>query len=103
MQSDAKLYAIFRQLAGMSSDQLEQISKVILGILNARQAAMEKHGEGKEDQSPNHASIQSGKPRLNGHYELKTIHGHQYWYLRYRDGERYRSVYIGKHREVDPT
>ncbi|NLG96764.1 MAG: hypothetical protein GX491_05340 [Chloroflexi bacterium] len=45
-----------------------------------------------------HASLQAGKARAgHGYYEQKTINGHRYWYLRWREGDRRRSRYIGKY------
>lgn len=93
---------LIRQLDCLSDDNLHKIVNAIQAILEARLEVTKAEQKGKEKECAVESSglppTNQKKARGGGHYELKTIKGHQYWYLRWRDHGIHRSLYIGKFR-----
>lgn len=98
---------LIRQLNRLSNDNLHKVASAIQGIIEARLEMKEAEQEGEEEKG---AVVSGGqlpptkrkKAGRGGHYELKTINGHQYWYLRWRDNGIHHSLYIGKYRMGSP-
>lgn len=94
--------------ADLTVEQLEDLSYAINSMLSLRR--LEEYNrikDGSFKQNPEQEAIApanapiSGKRRGEGCYEIKTIKGHQYLYLRYYKGCRngrsvYGSKYLGK-------
>jgi len=98
---------LIRQLNRLSNEDLHRVASAIQGIIEARLEMKEAEQEGEEEKG---AVVSGGqlpptkrkKAGRGGHYELKTINGHQYWYLRWRDNGIHHSLYIGKYRMGSP-
>jgi len=94
---------LIRQLNRLSNEDLHRVASAIQAIIEARLEMKEAEQVGEEEKG---AVVSGGqlppsnrkKAGRGGHYELKTIKGHQYWYLRWRDNGIHRSLYIGKYR-----
>lgn len=103
MPESTSLDDLIRQLNCLSIENLHRVASAIQAIIEARLEVKEAGQDGEEEKG---AVVSGGQlPPTNrkkagrgGHYELKTIKGHQYWYLRWRDNGIHRSTYVGKTR-----
>lgn len=81
---------VIRQIADWPERDLRNLQDAIAGLLAARQA------EDAEPESPS----SNGAPKAScaaGWYEVRTVRGcGPYKYLRYRQGGKKRSIYLGK-------
>jgi hypothetical protein len=85
-----------KHLVTMSDVDLTQILHGIQAILEARAEKNPAETEPVERQSGYFQDSAPSAHSRRGYYELKEINGHFYWYLRWRDGQKLRSHYIGK-------
>jgi hypothetical protein len=96
MKAQTPYRTVVSNLSQLSRDELDDVAAMIAGLLAAR-AAEESAAESVQ---PLGGPISHSRRRGPGYYEVKTIHGRQYKYLRYWSGtahkSTYKSVYIGK-------
>lgn len=97
MKAQTPYRTVVSNISQLSTDELDDIAAMIAGLLAARAAAESV----PEETSQTLGSAPAGRRRSGaGYYEIKTIHGRQYKYLRYWSGaahkSTYKSVYIGK-------
>lgn len=97
MKAQTPYRTVVSNISQLSSDELDDIAAMIAGLLAARAA----EESAPEETSQALGSAPAGRRRRGpGYYEIKTIHGRQYKYLRYWSGtahkSTYKSVYIGK-------
>lgn len=95
MKAQTPYRTVVSNLSQLSTAELDDVAAMIAGLLAAR-AAEESVAESVQTMD----GTTSRRHRGPGYYEIKTIHGRQYKYLRYWSGtahkSTYKSVYIGK-------
>lgn len=87
------LKTIARNIDTLSTADLYALQAIVAGLIEAR----EDNTPTIEEPAPTSATQRTGKAGGRGHVELKTINGcGPYKYLRYWQGGKLKSEYIGK-------
>jgi hypothetical protein len=87
---------ITRHLGQLSREEVADLDAMVGGLLEALTALQEERAP-RPDNGTSGVASQPARPRISGYIEIKTINGcGPYKYLRFRQGGRLRSEYIGK-------